>query len=75
MSIGRNLQVGDKAITDFNHSWHSDSKKFTVVTITDRKEVDRGCKSGVLYRVAPTLRNCEAAAWIDADWFEPYEQD
>lgn len=74
MSSGRNLKVGDKAITDFNDSgWIS--RKHSVVTITGRKVVDRGCQSGVLYQVQPTLRNSQADDWIDADWFEPYEQE
>ncbi len=74
MSKGRNLKVSDKAITDFNDGGHSGSRKFSIVTIMDRKTVDRGCQSGILYRVQPTLRNCQPDDWIDADWFEPYEQ-
>lgn len=74
MSGGRNLQVGDKATTDFNDGgWIS--RKRSVVTITARREVDRGCQSGVLYQVQPTLRNCRPDDWIDADWFNVYEQD
>lgn len=72
MKSGRNLKIGEKAITDFNDGGLV-ARKHSIVTITDRKEVDRGCQSGILYRVQPTLRNCQPDDWIDADWFEPYE--
>lgn len=74
MKENRNLKVGDKAVTDFNDEGLISSKN-SVVTITDRKEVDSGCQSGILYRVHPTLRNCQPDDWIDADWFDPYERN
>ena len=60
---GRNMQVGDYAITDFN-------KGTTLVRIVTRIDGTRS-QSGVCFVVDPALRNCEDGARIDADWFEP----
>lgn len=68
MSRGRYLQVGDEALTDYNGPG-----PLTRVTIVDRDDTrKRGhSKSGILFRVAPNLRNGGASTWYDADWFEP----
>lgn len=66
MSIrGRELQVGDYATTDFNGQ-----ETRTLVKIIGRQEV-RGCQSGILFSVYPTLRNGDLNSRYDADWFEP----
>ena len=64
---GRNLQVGDEAMTDYN------GNGFTQVTITARVDAHgRGfSQSGILFQVSPLLRNGDSRTWYDADWFEP----
>jgi hypothetical protein len=60
----RKLQVGDFAVTDYNHTGHP-----TRVRIV---HVSRGrSQSGILFRVSPALKNGKQDTWYDADWFEP----
>jgi hypothetical protein len=68
MKPGRNLQIGDEALTDYNHIGTP-----TRVTIIDRSDRQRS-QSGILFRVRPTLRNGRETTWYDADWFWPVNQ-
>ena len=68
MSRGRELQIGDEALTDYNGPG----------PLVKVRIIDRDClrtyghsQSGILFRVAPPLRNGTSASWYDADWFEP----
>lgn len=61
---GRSLQSGDFALTDFN------GRGMTRVRIVNRKEKTIS-QSGVMFQVAPPLKNNQPDAWTDADWFEP----
>lgn len=61
----KELQPGDRATTRYNGP-------MATVEITDRRECG-GCQSGVMYRVAPNLRNGTAESWYDAAWFTPKE--
>lgn len=60
---GRTLQVGDKAVTDFN------GKGLTTVVITDRND-NASSQSGVSFRVDPPLKGGDGWTWYDSDWFE-----
>ena len=62
---GRKLQVGDEALTDFNG--HGG---MTLVKIVERFE-EANSQSRICFRVWPLLKNCDATAKLDADWFEP----
>ena len=65
--MGRNLQPGDEALTDYNGPG-----AMTRVRIVARDDSRvRKSQSGVLYQVSPKLRNGIAESWYDADWFEP----
>ena len=64
--LGRTLEVGDYALTDFNGGG-----VMTKVEIVERKEVNSGSQSGVLFKVKPILRNGSEDSWYDADWFSP----
>lgn len=61
---GRDLKAGDDALTDFNGCG------LTLVRITERIEGARS-QSGILYRVAPSLKAGDAMTQYDADWFDP----
>lgn len=64
MSVAsRNLQIGDKAFTDFN------GDGFVEVTITRRFE-NTASQSGICYAVSPALLNNDDNTQFDADWFE-----
>lgn len=65
MSGGRLLQVGDKAVTDFNG--HG---TITHVEIINRADGTTS-QSGITFQVSPKLKNSSEYSWIDADWFEP----
>lgn len=66
MSRGRQLQVGDRAVTDFNRVG-----TMTHVEILRRAD-NFPSQSGVAFQVSPALKNCiSESVWIDADWFEP----
>ena len=58
------MNVGDEALTDFN------GRGLTLVRITERIEGTRS-QSGILYRVAPSLKAGDAMTQYDADWFDP----
>ena len=72
MSRGRNLQVGDEALTDYNGPG-----PLARVTIIERddKRLHGHSQSGIMFRVTPSLRNGNGASWYDADWFEPAPND
>ena len=61
---GRALKAGDEALTDFN------GRGLTLVRITERIEGTRS-QSGILYRVAPSLKAGDEMTLYDADWFDP----
>lgn len=61
---GRQLKAGDEAMTDFN------GRGLTLVRIVERVEF-RQSQSGILYRVAPSLKGGDASTLYDADWFDP----
>ena len=65
MSRGRQLQIGDKAVTDWNGLG-----TITHVEILNRVE-GYSSQSKIAFQVSPRLKNCSGNAWIDADWFEP----
>ena len=64
---GRKLQVGDKALTDYN------GDGLTIVTIVEREDTRKHghSQSGILFRVYPFLKHGTLKSWYDADWFEP----
>lgn len=62
MADRRKMQPGDVATTD----WHRG--KVTRVEILERREVSRGCQTGVLYRVR-CLDGKPLLGWMDAGWF------
>lgn len=63
-TAGRKLKAGDEALTDFN------GHGLTLVRITERIDGARS-QSGILYRVAPSLKAGDAMTLYDADWFDP----
>jgi hypothetical protein len=65
---GRQLQVGDDALTDFN------GRGITLVRITERHENTRS-QSGICFCVNPMLKGGHAYSLYDADWFEPAPKD
>ena len=63
--IGRELQAGDKATTDWNGVG-------TVTHVTIVRRVDNfPSGSRIAFQVTPRLKNCQAHDLLDADWFEP----
>lgn len=69
MSAGlcsRDMQPGEIASTDFNGRGH------VRVVITERRET-RGCQTGIMFRVKPSLRGGSELTWYDSAWFEPVE--
>lgn len=69
--LGRNLQIGDDALTDFN------GKELTKVKIID-KDCSRKhghSQSGTMFRVSPPLKHGSISTWYDADWFMPTPKD
>ena len=68
MSKGRNLMVGDQAVTDYNGP--GPMVRVTIVERDDRR-LHGHSQSGIMFRVTPNLRNGNRASWYDADWFEP----
>ena len=61
---GRNLQVGDEALTDYG------GRGLTLVRIV--KRLDGTCsQSGICFQVWPALDRFDPDARYDADWFEP----
>lgn len=69
MSIrGRELKVGDEAVTDYNGPGPMARVRIVEADYTRRHGHSQ---SGVLFRVAPPLKNGTAQCWYDADWFEP----
>ncbi len=66
MSIeGRNLQVGDYALTDFN------GVGMKMVLIIQRRDARWHSQSGVQFCVSPPLKGGVEGTFYDADWFEP----
>lgn len=63
--LGRTLQPGDEALTDFD----APSVRFSRVRILDRSE--RQSQSGICFQVDGLRKSSGPDAWIDADWFEP----
>lgn len=60
------MQVGEKAVTDFNGAG-----TMTHVEILRRADGYQS-QSGIAFQVSPPLKNCLSSdVWIDADWFEP----
>lgn len=66
--IGRDLQPGDQATTDYNGI--GTSTLVQIVERLDRREVGHS-QSGIVFRVEPPLRNGTPGSWYDADWFRP----
>jgi hypothetical protein len=65
---GRNLQVGDEALTDYS------GNGMTLVVITERFTGTKS-QSGICFRVKPPLEKYDPFAMFDADWFEPAPKD
>jgi hypothetical protein len=61
------MQPGDVATTD----WHRG--KVTRVEVLERREVARGCQTGVLYRIR-VLDGKPILGWLDAGWFSVAER-
>ena len=61
------MRVGQDALTDYNGSG------MTRVEIVEADYTRRHghSQSGILFRVAPPLKNGTTQSWYDADWFEP----
>lgn len=68
MSRGRSLQIGDEALTDYNGPGRLE--KVRIIDRDDKRQHGH-CQSGIMFRVAPNLRNGSNESWYDADWFEP----
>lgn len=68
MSRGRNLQVGDEALTDYNGP--GPLARVRIIERDDKRRHGHS-QSGIMFRVTPSLRNGNGASWYDADWFEP----
>lgn len=66
--MGRTLQVGDEALTDYNGP--GPKVKVRIVERDDRR-VHGHSQSGIMFRVTPNLNNGSVNSWYDADWFEP----
>lgn len=64
MRRGRDLKVGDFALTDFNGPG-----RLTRVKIVERSLGQ--CQSGIMFRVEPFLKHGTSDSWYCADWFEP----
>lgn len=62
---GRELQVGDYGLTDFNGKG-----RIVRVRILERIEGQQ-CQSGILFKVKPILANGDEDSRYDADWFWP----
>lgn len=65
--IGRTLQPGDDALTDYNQV-----KGIVRVKIVERRE-HRGTRSGIQFKVSPRL-STKPSVWYDADWFWPVKK-
>jgi hypothetical protein len=65
----RDLKIGDSVMTDYECGYGVGGNLKTV-TVTGRIE-DSASQSGVMFQVAPALKNNPPDAWFDADWFAP----
>lgn len=66
--LGRNLQVGDEALTDYN------GNGLALVRITERFDGQR-CQGGILFRVAPLLKGGTSSSLYSCDWFHAVPAD
>jgi hypothetical protein len=65
----RDLTPGDAATTDYECGYGV-GDILTTVIITARSEGGTS-QSGVMFQVAPALKNNPPSAWFDAEWFAP----